>query len=106
MNLYHGGSLDKLQRGGDLQKAGTPQSDTFSAALRSIREIVIEAGEDESMRELLSRFRRALLEHETALDRSRAAREFGLAIDRILVDRQLGRAVQSSLQKGKDFWRR
>jgi hypothetical protein len=113
MNLKHNG-LGRLEKaapsgiinGDRVAGKATAQSDTLSEVLRSIREIVIEAGEDESMRELLARFRRALLEHETTLDRSKAAREFGEAIDRILVDRQLGRAVKSSLQKGQDFFRR
>jgi phage shock protein A len=68
--------------------------------------LVVEGGERDNMRDLLSRFRRALLEHETALDRSKAAREFGQAIDRLIADIQLGRAVKSSLAKGQDFFRR
>jgi hypothetical protein len=110
MNLRHNGfgRLEKaapsgIINGSMLNRAAgpvAPRGDTLTEALRSIREIVIESGENEGMRELLSRFRRALLEHETTLDRSKAARAFGQAIDRILVDRQLGRAVKSSFGEG------
>lgn len=118
MNLSHGpsGRLQKASpsgiiNGGSMldRVADGKASDPLSAALRSIREIVVDSGESDDMRELLRRFRQALLEHETQLDRSKAAREFGQAIDRILVDRQLGRAVQSSLKKGmspREFWSR
>jgi hypothetical protein len=119
MNLKHNGlgRLEKAAPSGIINgsmldpvagKATAPR-DTLTEVLRSFREIVVESGEDESMRELLSRFRRALLDHETTLDRSKAAREFGQAIDRILVDRQLGRAMKSSMAKGMspaEFWRR
>jgi hypothetical protein len=86
-----------------------PPRNPLSEILGAFRELVVEGGERDDMRDLLSRFRRALLEHETPLDRSKAPREFGQAIDRLIADIQLGRAMKSSLSKGYapgDFWRR
>jgi hypothetical protein len=112
MNISHGpsGRLQKAAPSGIIRGSMLdPPRNPLSEILGAFRELVVEGGERDNMRDLLSRFRRALLEHETALDRSKAAREFGQAIDRLIADIQLGRAMKSSLSKGyapQDFFRR
>jgi hypothetical protein len=60
---------------------------------------------------MLDAFRRALVAYDSGVDTNaaEAARRFGEEIDRIVRERQFGRAVQSSLSKGMspaEFFRR
>jgi hypothetical protein len=114
MNLAHSGNLNKLARASDLWKQ-TAQSDNLSdkatRALQALSQAVVESPADESLQEMLSSFLRALAAYDSGIDKdpARAARLFGQEIDRIVRDRQFGRAVQSSLQKGMspaEFFRR
>jgi sigma54-dependent transcription regulator len=106
--------LNKLQRAGALCKE-TRQSDNLTdaagRALQSIRQAIVESPNDAGLREMLSSFLRALSAYDSRVDTNaaEAARRFGEAIDNIIRERQFGRAVQSSLQKGMapfDFWHR
>jgi hypothetical protein len=97
MNLVHSGTLNKLQSAADLRK------DTRQAgrALQALSQAVVESPGDASLQEMLSSFLRALSAYDTGVDKSpeEAARRFGEEIDRIVRERQFGRAVQSSLGK-------
>jgi hypothetical protein len=103
--IQYGGALDKLARTGDLRKE-TRQSDNLTdaagRALQSIRQAIVESPNAAGLREMLSSFLRALSAYNDGVDKSpeEAARRFGQEIDRIVRERQFGRAVQTSLRKG------
>jgi hypothetical protein len=103
-------NLDKLQRAEGLSKE-TRQSDHLGdaagRAMQTIREAIVEYSGDESLQVALSRFMRAWSEYNSATDKSKAAAAFALEVNEITRQRQLGRAVRSSLAKSPfDFWNR
>jgi hypothetical protein len=114
MGIQYGGALGKLARASDLRKQ-TAQSDNLSdkaaRALQALSQAVTESPSDAGLQEMLSSFLRALSAYDSGVDANAAdaAQRFGEEIDRIVRDRQFGRAVQSSLRKGMspaEFFRR
>jgi phage terminase Nu1 subunit (DNA packaging protein) len=113
MNLIHGtsGSLDKLQRGGDLQKDHCHRA---GLAIRDLASVIVEADPNnaEAVKQMLAQFLRALAAHDATVEDGRpqeAAERLARETDRIIRERALAASLKSSLQKGyapQDFFRR
>jgi len=121
MNLYHGGTLDKLAKPADLldklaKPADLQKDHRYRAGLsiKALAEIIAEADPDNAaaVREMLHAFLRALASHDHDVSEGqpqRAAERLAQETDRIIRERALAAAVKSSLAKGMnphDFWRR
>jgi hypothetical protein len=111
MNLYHGGSLDKLARATDLQKDHRYRA---GLSIKALAEVIAEADPSDAaaVKEMLNSFLRALAAHDDMVESGRpqeAAERLAEETNRILNERALAAAMRSSLRKGyapQDFWRR
>jgi hypothetical protein len=111
MNLYHGGTLDKLAKPADLQKDHRYRAGLSIKALAEIAE-ADPGNAAAAVKEMLNSFLRALAAHDDVVQAGRpqeAAERLAEETDRIVRERALAAAVKTSLQKGftpQDFWRR
>jgi hypothetical protein len=102
VNLYHGGTLDKLAKPADLQKDHRYRA---GLSIKALAEVIAEADPSDAaaVKEMLNSFLRALAAHDDVVQAGRpqeAAERLARETDRILNERALAAAVKSSLQKG------